>query len=581
MLTRSVLSWRGHRICVSETGEGEPLLLVPGLGCSADVWAPFIEQIEARRIVSFDAPGAGRSSTPSLPVSVGALAALAVAVLDDRGIDCTDVVGFSYGGAIAQQLAHDYPARVARLVLAATTCGVGAMPGIARGDGRARDAAAVLFAALLRTHGRRLVRRRDRARSGSSEPAHGPALQPSADAVRLCDAAARRRAVVELAISRGHPARDARDRAATTIRSCRSRTPQFLAGLIPRARLEVVPRAGHLFLWDDAERTAPRIAAFVAPALGRLASARRSGHTARRMDARMILGFVVATTLSLCAVAMPLPAAEVFDFGLATSGRTLEASFVPARSESAPTVLLIGGLRGDDGSAAAVRAARRRARASSLARARSERARAAARESGRRAIAISARGRRVSRAVRVARAVALDRDAGARPRTDRGRHRARRRRRLRARDRPRRAYGRRRRPHPEPPLDRARRPARARGRRHPEVRGTSRDRTAPRALAAAARGRARRALRPRLRPALVHRRDCAHSAGTARRPRRRPAARRAVRERREGQPRAAELVSDGGAHRVHRACAPHRRSALRRDGAQGRRPRLRRERADA
>jgi unsaturated rhamnogalacturonyl hydrolase len=75
------------------------------------------------------------------------------------------------------------------------------------------------------------------------------------------------------------------------------------------------------------------------------------------MNARIILGFAVATILSLCAVAMPLPAAEVFDFGLATSGRPLEASFVPARSESAPTVLLIGGLRGDDGSAAAVRAA--------------------------------------------------------------------------------------------------------------------------------------------------------------------------------------------------------------------------------
>ena len=57
------------------------------------------------------------------PVSVGSLAALAAAVLDHCGVECTDVIGFSYGGAISQQLAYDYPERVRKLVLAATNCG--------------------------------------------------------------------------------------------------------------------------------------------------------------------------------------------------------------------------------------------------------------------------------------------------------------------------------------------------------------------------------------------------------------------------------------------------------------------------
>ena len=128
-MKREVIGWRGHRICVTEHGRGRPLFLVPGIGCSADMWAPFIDYFPSRRVMSFDAPGAGRSSTPLYPVPVASLAALAAAVLDSRGVDCTDVIGFSYGGAIAQQLAYDYPERVRRLVLAATNCGVGSFFG--------------------------------------------------------------------------------------------------------------------------------------------------------------------------------------------------------------------------------------------------------------------------------------------------------------------------------------------------------------------------------------------------------------------------------------------------------------------
>ena len=101
-MRREFMGWRGHRICVSEHGRGKPLFLVPGIGCSADMWAPFIDYFPSRRIISFDAPGAGRSSTPCCPVPVASLAALAAAVLDDRGVECTDVIGFSYGGGNTQ-----------------------------------------------------------------------------------------------------------------------------------------------------------------------------------------------------------------------------------------------------------------------------------------------------------------------------------------------------------------------------------------------------------------------------------------------------------------------------------------------
>src|SRR5436190_11915246 len=124
------VSWRGHRVHVKVTGQGHPpLLLITGLGGSTDMWTPFAQQFQHRCVIRFDVPGMGLSSAPSAPISVASVADLAVAVLDDLGVACADVVGYSYGGAVAQQLAFTYPERVCRLVLAATNCGLGAVPG--------------------------------------------------------------------------------------------------------------------------------------------------------------------------------------------------------------------------------------------------------------------------------------------------------------------------------------------------------------------------------------------------------------------------------------------------------------------
>jgi pimeloyl-ACP methyl ester carboxylesterase len=57
------------------------------------------------------------------------LSDIAARVLDAVGIEKADVVGYSHGGAVAQQLAVGHPTRVNRLVLLATACGVGAVPG--------------------------------------------------------------------------------------------------------------------------------------------------------------------------------------------------------------------------------------------------------------------------------------------------------------------------------------------------------------------------------------------------------------------------------------------------------------------
>jgi poly(3-hydroxyoctanoate) depolymerase len=121
-------SVHGLQIAIRIQGEGEPLLLINGMTRPIQSWEPFVQALPGRTVISFDAPGVGDSPMPVLPLSISGLAELAVAVLDAAGLDDADVLGFSHGGGVAQQLAGAFPGRVHRLVLAATSCGVGATP---------------------------------------------------------------------------------------------------------------------------------------------------------------------------------------------------------------------------------------------------------------------------------------------------------------------------------------------------------------------------------------------------------------------------------------------------------------------
>jgi len=123
------LHFRGLEIALRVQGEGDPLLLINGMTRPMGSWDRFTRELHGRTVISFDAPGLGGSPTPPLPLSIPGLAALAVAVLDAVGLDDADVLGFSHGGAVAQQLARDAPHRMRRLILVSTSCGLGATPG--------------------------------------------------------------------------------------------------------------------------------------------------------------------------------------------------------------------------------------------------------------------------------------------------------------------------------------------------------------------------------------------------------------------------------------------------------------------
>jgi poly(3-hydroxyalkanoate) depolymerase len=119
----------GVKLCADVRGAGRPLLLINGIGGHIRMWDPFLETLEGVQSIAFDLPGSGGSSTPRRPRTMAGLAHLVEEMLDQLGYDRVDVLGVSLGGGLAQQLAHQSPQRVRRLILAATCCGIGMMPG--------------------------------------------------------------------------------------------------------------------------------------------------------------------------------------------------------------------------------------------------------------------------------------------------------------------------------------------------------------------------------------------------------------------------------------------------------------------
>lgn len=130
---------RGLRIAARISGSGDPVMLLNGMSRPMRSWSSFADELRGRTVITFDAPGVGASQTPVIPYSMPTLSHLAARVLDALGIEKADIVGFSHGGAVAQQFAIDHPARVDRLVLLSTSCGVGAVPG------RSRDITRILL----------------------------------------------------------------------------------------------------------------------------------------------------------------------------------------------------------------------------------------------------------------------------------------------------------------------------------------------------------------------------------------------------------------------------------------------------
>ncbi len=227
-------------------GEGFPLLLISGTGLPIAIWGFHTGWMsEMRLVIAFDNRDIGGSSSVPNDYSPADMAADALGLMDELGIEQADLLGYSLGGAIAQELVLAKPERVRGLVLHATW---------ATSDPwlRLRFAVWERFAATAST---------DEITDQGALDMYTHRFFADPGPLEMLRAAARAAPNARgpdglIRQWRADQAHDARDRvaqiAAPTLVIVGDedvlvppRYSQELAELIPGARLEVIPQAGH------------------------------------------------------------------------------------------------------------------------------------------------------------------------------------------------------------------------------------------------------------------------------------------------------------------------------------------------
>lgn len=106
-----------------------PILFFNGIGANIEAMAPMAELLDDRDFITFDMPGIGGSPDPVVPYNALLMARIASLLLDRFEMPIVDVMGVSWGGAMAQQFALQNGARTNKLILVATSAGMLMVPG--------------------------------------------------------------------------------------------------------------------------------------------------------------------------------------------------------------------------------------------------------------------------------------------------------------------------------------------------------------------------------------------------------------------------------------------------------------------
>ncbi len=114
--------WRG-------SPDSTPLLLINGIGASLELLQPFVDELDpALEVIRFDVPGVGGSPLPAAPYRFTGLCRLIAELLTELGHDRADVLGISWGGAVAQHFGYTQRPRCRKLVLVSTATGMIMVP---------------------------------------------------------------------------------------------------------------------------------------------------------------------------------------------------------------------------------------------------------------------------------------------------------------------------------------------------------------------------------------------------------------------------------------------------------------------
>lgn len=104
---------------------GKPLLFLNGIGASSADAATLLSRITDREVWTIDMPGTGGSPDCFWPYSARSMAEAVMDVVSQHSAEPIDLAGFSWGGALAQQIAGQFPDRIDHLILLATASQIG------------------------------------------------------------------------------------------------------------------------------------------------------------------------------------------------------------------------------------------------------------------------------------------------------------------------------------------------------------------------------------------------------------------------------------------------------------------------
>ena len=266
----------GTTFAYAEFGSGTPLLLLNGTGSPMNEWDPLLlaELEKSHRVIVFDYPGLGLSgSAPGRWTFANAadwVSQFAAAVSPNRPVN---VLGWSMGGFIGQQLALRHPSQVHALVLAATNPGgprTQLGPAwVQRLDSNSDEGDQAYLKTnypatkLAQTAGRAFLDRLTRAVDSGAYPVERVPMSTYQAMVDAEDPWLRSGVNLQALGSLGPPALVMTGAEDVVTPPANSR---LMAGRIPRGTLRLVPAAGHSFMFQNPARTARTIDAFLAAA---------------------------------------------------------------------------------------------------------------------------------------------------------------------------------------------------------------------------------------------------------------------------------------------------------------------------
>ena len=236
-------------------GQGEPLVLIMGLGGGSSMWWRQVAFFSPDyQVIVYDSRGVGRTDKPDIPYSMDMLVGDAAGLMERLGIASAHIYGVSMGGMVAQELALRYPKLVSSLVLGATTCGGGhaAMPSQATlqklfgimtlsPDEAVKVSTSVTFSpTFIERHPEKI---NEWLIKGAESPPSPLGFKRQAEAVAGFDTYDRLQRIIAPTLIL----------AGTADQLIPSDNSRVLASRIPNAKLVLFEGAGHGYLWEAEE----------------------------------------------------------------------------------------------------------------------------------------------------------------------------------------------------------------------------------------------------------------------------------------------------------------------------------------